>query len=219
MQYQVFLFDFDGTIADTKNLIVKSMTKTFLKHGLAKPIKEAIIAGMGIPLELEIMRLADNKLTPLENEQMMATFRWYSKELEAEYLALFPDIKEVIIALSAKVKLGIVTSKSGAVVKRQLEMLGLLQYFEAIVSSEMVKNYKPAKDTAILALEMLKLADPHSTLVIGDSTYDILMGKNAAMATCAVTWGAHSKTVLEEVGPTYMVDNPRSLLLLSQELE
>lgn len=212
MKYDIALFDFDGTIVDSEETVVEAILRTFRDVNFPLPTRENIIHGMGIPIEKEFSRLAERDLSEKEVAELLATFRAYIQEIEEDYLVLFPYMKELLVDLSEVARLAIVTSKASGPLKRQLQFLGVAEHFDVFVSADMVKNFKPAPETALVALEKLGVTSTESVLVIGDSTYDMLMGQNAGVATCAVTWGAHSAELLTEIAPTHMVDDPRDLL-------
>ena len=149
-----------------------------------------------------------------EFEELLSAFRKYYKAYEQENLTLFPQIKEVLQNLrhSGK-KLYVVSSKHSTALKRNLEFLEIASYFEGVIGSDQVENYKPAPDGVLYIVKQYGLST-HQTVMIGDAIFDIQMGKAAGVQTCAVTWGAHDAAELADQHPDFLIKQVDELLNL-----
>jgi phosphoglycolate phosphatase len=90
----------------------------------------------------------------------------------------------------------------------------MLHHFPTIVGSDQVLRYKPDPETVLLAAERMGIADLSSALVVGDATFDMLMGKAAGTRTCAALWGAHDEAELIRTSPDHVIRTPDELLSL-----
>lgn len=209
-----YLFDFDGTLADSGKTAVVATQKAFLDLGLAAPKKEAILGYMGIPIESSFVLLGAKDLPKADLNELFERFRAHYQANENEYVTLFPGVKDVLAQLvSAKKQLFVVSSKHSEALARNLEFLGIAKYITDLVGSDNVKNYKPAPDGIELLVERYTLAKTQSVM-IGDAIYDIEMGQNAQVKTAGALWGAHDPQAVIALDPTFALKDPKQLLTL-----
>ena len=130
----------------------------------------------------------------------------------------FVGVEEALKALKENgLKLGIVTSKREAMARRSLSCLGLLDYFDVIVTPEYTEKHKPQPDPLWKACELAGGIDPKNTIIVGDATYDILCGNSAGATTVAVSYSVIAPEVLKAANPHYTVDDLRELLQIIEE--
>lgn len=209
-----YLFDFDGTLADSGKTAVIATQNAFLDLGLLAPPKEAILGYMGIPIEKSFGLLGAKELTPAQLNELYERFRTHYQANESHYVALFPGIKEVLAKLvSAQKRLFVVSSKHSEALARNLEFLGIAEYITDLVGSDNVKNYKPAPDGIELLIDRYTLTKDQSVM-IGDAIYDIEMGQNAKVKTAGALWGAHAPEAVTALRPTFALNDPSQLLTL-----
>lgn len=208
-----YFFDFDGTLADSGQTAILATQAAFRDYDLAVPDEDAIAYFMGVPIEVSFKKLApDVEFTDYEFKALLAIFRSYYKQMENSNLTLFPHIEKVLKQLHDEGKqLFVVSSKHSAALIRNLEQLEIDQYFDAVLGSDQVKKFKPAPDGLLFLLKKYHL-DPNKSVMIGDAIFDLQMGQAAGVATCAVTWGTHSKKELVAQEPTFVVNKPKQLL-------
>ncbi|MCM0597342.1 HAD family hydrolase [Periweissella fabaria] len=208
-----YFFDFDGTLADSGQTAILATQAAFRDYDLAVPDEDAIAYFMGVPIEVSFKKLApDAEFTDYEFKALLAIFRSYYKQMESSNLTLFPHIEKVLKQLHDEGKqLFVVSSKHSAALIRNLEQLEIDQYFDAVLGSDQVKKFKPAPDGLLFLLKKYHL-DPNKSVMIGDAIFDLQMGQAAGVATCAVTWGTHSKKELVVQEPTFVVNKPKQLL-------
>ena len=196
---RLMVWDFDGTMADTAGSIVRTMKAAFLECHLPIPTDEAVCQTIGLPL-IESVR----QLSQADDETVQRTTNTY-RRIFAESgdvgIRLFPGIFEAIRHQhDTGCFVGIATSRSHVSVAALCEHLGLTPYLDGIVACEDVSRPKPAPDP-VLALCRLLNAPVEQTVVFGDTTFDMGMGRNAGSAHCVgVAWGNHTAEQLMEGG-------------------
>lgn len=212
MTLKLVLFDMDGTLLDSRWTIVTAMTVAYQALNLPPPEPEAIkhIVGLSLARALEVM---SPDLTPewrcAVGESYRTAYMALGKEAR-EHEPLFPGVLEAMDALDAAgVLLGVATGKSRAGLDAVLERHGLAQRFVTLQSGDGVPS-KPAPDMVLNALAATG-AEAADTVVIGDTAHDILMAKNAKVASVGVTWGFHTRDALAEAAPDAIVDDAAEL--------
>lgn len=206
MSIETILFDLDGTLIDTNELIHKSFEYTFDQYGYSFS-QEEILQFNGPPL---IKTFTD--INPDLAEDMLETYRKHNLEHHNDYAKLFPNVKETLEILQANGKrLGIVSAKMRSGVVLGLEVTGIKHFFDAIVAIDDVKNPKPHPEPVLKGLKGLS-GKPDSSLMVGDNYHDIESGKNAGLKTIAVGWSLKGEEYLQQFNPTYMIKDMRELL-------
>jgi pyrophosphatase PpaX len=196
------LYDFDGTLADSTELIMRSYRHTMATHLGAAPPDEDWLSGFGTPLEVQIRRFARSED---ESLAMLATYRGYQASHHDRMLRPFRGAVETVAALASRgVRLAIVTSKHREATLRGIELCGLLDHFREIVTPEDVLWPKPHPEPVLRALERLEV-EPGEALFVGDSPHDIVAGRAAGTSTAAALWGPFPRAALEEAGPDHFL--------------
>lgn len=205
------LFDLDGTLLDTNELIYKSFDYTF-KEGLNLNIsKDKITSFYGQPLEDAFKNYSDKNE---EINKLIRMYREYNENIHDNMCYAFDEVLELLTELKNKdIKIGIVTSKRSSLAKRGMKIAGILKYMDVIVTPECTENHKPSKDPAIYALGKLGVK-PNEAIMVGDSHFDLICGRDAGCITCGVKYTSLDIKRLEEVNPDYFVDSPKGILEL-----
>lgn len=200
LRRRLIAWDFDGTIADTSSGIVRTMTETFRRMGYELPSEEAICATIGLPLIESIRRLAGLN-EAAEAEAAARLYHVLFEEVGTRAIALFPGIAEEIRREhECGYYVAIATSRGHDSVERLCRSLGIRECIDYIVACEDVSTHKPEPEPVFLLNQMTRTR-PSETTVVGDTNYDILMGKNAgAGCLIGVGWGNHTPQVLHEAG-------------------
>ena len=210
-KYAKLLFDFDGTLVDSRQASIEATQKTFVEFGLSPPASANILHHMGIPIEQSFPLMGGASYPTRRHAELLNRFREIYGPICDVTTTIFDGIPEQLENFkAASIPLAIVTSKKSAVTLRTLSHIGLTHFFAVVVGSDHVVNYKPHPEPAMLAAERLQGASGH-VLVIGDAASDIEMGKAAGFETCAVTWGAHTRPQLTNANPTHLIDAPDQL--------
>ena len=209
---KAILFDFDGTLADTAPGIILTMRETFKTMGLPVPDDEAIRQTIGLQL-IDGVRILGN-FSDEDAERGVKTYRSLFPTFELNHITLFPEVAEGIAELSRRgVRLAICTSRGRESLRRILSRYGLWESFETAVTASDNLPPKPAPDPVLALLDRMGLG-ADEVLVIGDTTFDILMGSRAGCRTVAVTYGNHTVEQLERVSPSHMISHFSELLPL-----
>ena len=210
---RLYIFDFDGTLGDSRGLIVKTMMDTFDKMGIERPSTEACIGTIGLPLDQCFAVSAH-----LDAEQSEACAEVYRKIFKINNVPgavqPFPDVVETLKRLHEDGNvLAIASSRRHESLDGLVADFGITNLFTAIVGADDVVNAKPNPVPVNLILTRLHF-EPQQALVIGDAPYDILMGRNAGTKTCAVTWGNGTREELLAVHPDIMIDHFADVLTI-----
>ncbi|MBE3553558.1 MAG: pyrophosphatase PpaX [Thermicanus sp.] len=213
MKYNTFLFDLDGTLLDTNELILQSFLYTLNRFYPGKYTREEILPVMGKPL-LEQMRL----FGPERAEELVRVYREYNLAMHDALIREFPHVSQTVKELFLRgAKLGVVTSKQRLTTLMGLRYFGLENYFSAIITMEDVKAHKPHPEPVLTALERLK-AEKEEALMIGDSTFDLDAAHAAGVDAAAVAWSLKPLELLRSCNPEYILHDIRELLHLATPL-
>ena len=212
---QNFLFDFDGTIADSGDAATLATQACFKDFDLEVPTAETVRYYMGVPIEIFIPELVEKQGKHYSAEQfetMYDSFRSHYGEIEQETTTLFPQMKDTLTALkNAGKKLFIVSSKASTSLKRNLKALGIADLFDDLIGSDQVDHYKPAPDGVLMVVEKYHL-DKNESVMIGDAKYDLQMGKAAGVKTCGCLWDTFDAQLLKAENPDFLLEKPAELL-------
>ena len=144
--YKNIIFDFDGTIADSKKCSLIATKKAFSDYGLEEPSDSQIEYYMGIPIEKSFDLMSSVELNEKEHNELISLFRKNYKETESTYLEMYDHMLTQLEALHQKAKLFVVSSKKTDVLKRNLKILKIEHLFLEVIGSDKVKEYKPSPD-------------------------------------------------------------------------
>lgn len=209
--YEGILFDLDGTLVDSLELILSSYRYTMSKHLGREMPDEAWLNTMGKPLKVQLQSLAESP------EQLEAMFQTYIAHNEANHRRLirpFPGMKEAVTALRrAGYRLAVVTSKIKDHTLRELRTCELEGLFDGLVSASDVKRPKPDPEPVILGLRSIGIA-ASDALLVGDSLFDLLSARAAGVDTAAALWGPFDRIRLAPGKPDYWLDDVSGLLSL-----
>ena len=214
MDIRLIIFDFDGTIGDTRRNVVVTMQQTLAELNLPERSEEACAATIGIPLE-DCFRQLQPDVAEEVILQCAATYRRIF-EINKERMRPqpFPHVAETLKILHEQgVQMTVATSRGLESVKDLLTGMGLIQYFDYLLGADSVTKHKPDPEPVLMTLRDMNV-DASQALVVGDMPVDILMGSRAGCKTCGVTYGNASKEELQEAGADYIIDDIKLLLEL-----
>lgn len=210
--YKVIALDFDGTTACTIPAIYHSARKMLELHGYSVD-KQVVYDNFGLALPFAFRCFAgDDTIDDATIEQMIVEYNNIYKEEGERLIELFEGVPETLRKLKeAGLTIVIASNNIRPVLDRLTRSLGIDQYIDDIVSVEDVENVKPAPD---IALEVMRRynAKGEEVLVVGDSTFDMDMGRGAGCHLCGVTYGSHTPEMLRETGARYMIDHFSELI-------
>jgi pyrophosphatase PpaX len=200
------LFDFDGTVVDTVELIRESHRHA-TRQVLGVELDDAkLVANVGIPLMDQMVAFSEQHA-----EELLRVYRQWNHRHTEELIKEYPGVGELLGALRAAGRpLGIVTSKARPVADLAFDVLPLRDYFDVIVTTEDTDRHKPAPDPVLHALSSLDARAEHAVMV-GDAPFDLQAGAAAGCSTIAVTWGFFDRETLSVLGPDAVVDDVSEL--------
>jgi phosphoglycolate phosphatase len=199
---RLVVFDCDGTLVDSQHMIVAAMAHAFEAHGLAPLPRARVLSIVGLSLDEALFALIpdeDAGRRRLITEGYKEAFHHLRGRPDLAE-PLFPGTREAIEALAARpdTVLGIATGKSQRGLRHMLEMHGLVHHFVTLQTADDAPS-KPHPQMLQQAMREAG-AEPSSTVLLGDTTYDILMATAAGAHAFGVDWGYHPASELDEAG-------------------
>lgn len=216
LRFELVIFDCDGTLVDSRANIARVMNMALLEEGLAEAMPVERIGGVvGLSLP-EAVRVLLPTADEARRQEVILRYKAHYKRLaDAGELRdpLFPGVVEVLERLQHHgVLLAMATGKSMRGVERTLNDHGLGKYFSWLKSADCAPSKPhPGMVEQILAASGIS---PPRVLMVGDTEYDILMGRHAGVVTCAVTYGCHPPERLARAAPHHWVQQMAELLPL-----
>jgi len=205
------LYDFDGTLADSTDLIMRCYRHTMATHLGSVPPDEDWLSGFGMTLESQLGRFARSTDEALA---MLDTYRDYQNTIHDDLLRPFPGAAETVAELDRRgYRLAIVTSKHRRAAMRGIELCGIVSHFDVIVTPEDVREPKPHPEPVLFALDKLGVR-AEEALFVGDSPHDVAAGRAAGTRTAAALWGPFGREALERAGPDALLHAQHDVLSL-----
>lgn len=204
------VWDFDGTIADTREVILNSFGDVFSERGLGTLDPAAARATIGVPLVDAFARLLGTR-DPVLLGELVGEYRRFFAARVAEEAVVFPGVAELIEAsVAAGVTAAIATSRGRASLTDMLDRFGIGEVFTHVFAAEDVHHPKPHPEM-VQRIQQLAGVAPDASVVIGDTWFDIEMGNRAGARTVAVTWGNEPAESLRDAHPDHVVDTVAAL--------
>lgn len=206
-----FLFDLDGTLLDSVDLILRSYKYMLNQYRGFSGTDEMWLRGLGTPLTSQLKQFTQD---PQEVAAMIETYREYNHAHHDSLAKPYPGTVEEVRHLDALGKtIGIVTSKYRRGTMMGLKLMGIEACVDFVVPADEVTNPKPHPEPVLRALELAK-AKAHEAVFIGDSRHDMECGRAAGVKIAAVLWGPFDRAHLEDLKPDYWLERPADLRLL-----
>ena len=212
MNIKLIIFDFDGTIMDTKNTIIVAKQETLRQMELEVADEQTCANTIGMSAKIGFQKLCPELSEDMINLCVKRYREIFDEIKKVVPPVLFPDMVETLNKLKKKgIVCTIATSRGRNSLIEFLESMGIMKYFSYILAAEdtafLMPNAEPVKKTLVDLSYSCE-----NTLVVGDMPFDIIMGKNAGVYTCGVTYGVSDKNSLLEVGADWIIDNISDLL-------
>ncbi|WP_411348644.1 pyrophosphatase PpaX [Paenibacillus sp. WLX2291] len=201
------LFDLDGTIVDTNELIISSFISVMNHPDVLPLTREQIIPHMGLTLEQQLRTFSGQD----DVTSLVTAYREYSSIHHDAMVAPFPEVNIVLSRLQAEgLKLGVVTTKIRATTEKVLKLFELDQYMQVIITLDDVEHPKPHAQPIERALEALG-SSPETTLMVGDSPADLKSAEAAGVRSAGVAWSLKGEEELSKYKPTYILQQMSDL--------
>lgn len=204
------LFDFDGTIMNTNEVIIQSWQHTFRTITGSEVPVEKILATLGEPLELTMSKFFPD--IPVQTG--LDIYRSWHHEKFTELIRLFPGIHGLLEDLKERsYKMGLVTSRLKLTTMQGVNKFGLDKYFDYILTADDTDKHKPDSAPILIVLDKIG-AKPEESIMVGDTMFDILCARNAGVKSVLVDWTI-AVTENQKTGsdaPDYIIKKPAELL-------
>lgn len=209
MKFSGLLFDLDGTILDTTNLIIQSFQHTFQVHYNRHILPQEVHRFFG-----KTLRAAMEALGPDKVDELVKTYREFNLTHHDELTSTFSGMRETLEQLNtAGLPMAIVTSKTSETAIRGLKLFDMYQYFQVVIGANECNKHKPEAEPVEKALTKLGLS-ASACLMIGDSPFDLISAHKAGVQTAAVCWTHVAWEELVNENPTYILEKPQDLISL-----
>ena len=203
------LFDLDGTLVDSIELILGSARYAFVGFAGHIPTDDEWRVGIGRPLQKVLLEYSNGD--EVEAERLLGRYREYQLEHHDRLLRAYDGVVDTLRTLAAKGHpMAIVTSKSDWLAQRALDFVGIGDLFGALVGCDTCVNHKPHPEPVERALALLG-EEASNALFVGDSPHDIQSGVAAGVYTVGATWGAFSRAEMLASGADVVIDDITAL--------
>lgn len=212
MKPRIIIFDFDGTLGDTRKNIVMTLQATMRERGLEVRSESECAQTIGLTL-LDSFRAMYPTMSHAEAEACVSHYRAiFYRSIEESIPQLFEGVRPTLERLSELgVVMTIASSRSSPSLLLFIRSMGIEHHFSLVLGSDSVENHKPHPEAVIQSLEKLGFS-PSEALVVGDMPVDILMARNASTRSVGVSYGNATREELEAAGADYVIDNLSELL-------
>ena len=209
---KLVIFDFDGTLADTKENIILTFQMTMKELGVEIKSRQECAATIGLTLE-DAFKVLYPGMAAEKYALLRDTYRRIFKENRKILVpGLFPEVMETLEELRRRGYLmSIASSRQSPSLHSFLEDMKIAHLFEYAVGGDNVEHPKPAPDAVLQILRHYNLS-AEEAFVVGDMPFDINMATNAGVKSCGVTWGNADAAQLKESGANYIIDKMSQLL-------
>ena len=209
------LFDLDGTLIDSIELILNSARYAFTSLDRMCPSDSEWLTGVGIPLPTMFRRYARDEA---DLEVLIRAYREYQMANHDRLVRCYDAVADALTELQQRGhQIGVVTSKSDALAMRGLATSGILGFMDVIVGCDSSTRHKPDPEPVRLALEQLG-REPHEAVFVGDSVHDMEAGNAAGVITIAALWGPFDRQTLQVSKPRHYLESIGGLAALLEEL-
>lgn len=208
---RLIILDFDGTLADTQPIIIASIQHTLRELHLPPKTDAECRTIIGLPLRECFITLCG--VDDATAERCADVYRRVFDELNTDgTVRLFPHVLDTLRTLHDRgLLLAICSSRGRPTLEGFVKTFHLESYVSMVVSANDVQHHKPHPEPVLKILTSLGV-EPQNALVVGDASYDILMGRNADCRTCGVTYGNQSVADLRAAGADCLIDDFAELL-------
>lgn len=218
MTRKLIIFDFDGTLGDTRKNIVTTMQMTIAELQLPRRSDNECASTIGLPL-VGCFKAMFPDLQAEQLQRCADTYRRiFSENLQTIKPQAFPHVVNTLFILKEQgFTITIASSRSHASLTELTKDMGISDCISYLIGADDVEKAKPHPEPVLKTLAAMKF-EASETLVVGDMAVDILMGVNAGTKTCGVTWGNGTRKELQEAGADYIIDSMEELIEIANEI-
>lgn len=211
MNTRVIIFDFDGTLADTREAIITAKQETSRQLGLSIASEQEYASTIGLATKVGFHVIYPD-LSDSILDLCVSTYRKLFDEIREQHPPVyFPGTDKVLARLKEKnILCTIATARNSATLHEMLRSWKLDVWFPYILCAEDTVHLKPHPEPVLKTLEHFS-CPPEQALVVGDMPVDIGMGKGAGTCTCGVTYGNSDRDALLRAGADFIIDSIEEL--------
>ncbi|UOQ51416.1 HAD family hydrolase [Hymenobacter cellulosivorans] len=214
MPYSLFLFDYDGTLCDTRQAILHGFERTFEHYQVPQPAPETVYSMIGRGLVLgQMLHELRPELSAAELEEWVITYRRiYAREAEP-LVTPFPGAYDLFAQLTARgVLIGVLSNKGAAVLEASLAQQGLLPFVALVIGDGTMPEKQLAKKPDPMVFHEVVLprfpeVPTDRILMVGDTTADLQFARNSRIDSCWVTFGFGDDDQCRALHPTHTVSH------------
>ena len=196
------LFDLDGTLADTEDVIVKSFKHIHKKFNNKELSKKEILKTFGEPLKETLKRDFKEELEVVLEEYVV-----FHRDIFHDHLKPHKNAIETVKTLHEEgYSLGVVTSRLSDTAVEILEIFEIKKYFQSVIAVDNTENHKPHPEPLMKAIQQMK-GDTDSSTYIGDTRFDIECAKNANVKSVLVGWSHHAEEEEDKIAPDFIIND------------
>jgi pyrophosphatase PpaX len=197
------LFDLDGTLVDTIELLLASMRHAFADRAGRAPTTDEWVAGIGTPLATQFRPFSTDER---DLQGLIDRYRNFQRAHHDGLTRCYDGVVDTVRLLWERGHpLAVVTSKANDIAHRSIVHVGLAPYFPIVVGVESTERHKPDPEPVHFALAQLGVG-PAGAVFVGDSPHDIAAGNAAGVVTIAALWGPFSRQTLDRARPRHVID-------------
>jgi beta-phosphoglucomutase len=208
--FEAIIFDWDGTLADTKEVILASF------HGALREIvnfdvsDEFIERRIGVGAAWTFKEILESKKLHVDEDviKRLVEVKVRVAVEQADQVKLFPGAKDLLESLNGKIKMGLASMNNRQVIDRLLSLLGVAKFFSVIVTVDEVSKSKPDPEIFLKTAQKLG-SKPNNCVVLEDSIFGVEASKAGGMRCIAITQGAYSAVELAKASPDLIVSSLR----------
>jgi len=209
---QLVIFDLDGTLIDSREDLIQSVNAMLRHFKRAELPGEVVASYVGDGAPMLVRRALGDPKDEHFFKQALEYFLSYYRQHKLDHTTVYPGIREALERLQSNGrgrKLAVLSNKPVKPSRAILEALQLAKFFVRIYGGNSFETKKP-DPLGVRTILAETATRPENAMIVGDSSIDVLTGRNAGIATCGVTYGFAPHTLCE-VPPDVVVENPKDL--------
>lgn len=218
MKPKLIIFDFDGTLGDTRQNIIITMQRTMQRVGLPVKSDSECASTIGLTLENSFKTMYPDVDAAMAERCVDAYREIFMESVEELIPQLFPGVSDTLASLDKMgIKMSVASSRQSQSLLLFLERMGVAQYFPYVLGSDNVVKHKPDPEPVLKTLRELDYS-PSEVIVVGDMPVDVAMAHGADVRAIAVTFGNATREELVESNADYIIDDFTKILEIVETL-
>lgn len=218
MKPKLIIFDFDGTLGDTRQNIIITMQRTMQRVGL--PVKSDLecASTIGLTLEDSFKKMYPDVDAAMAVRCVDAYREIFMESVEELIPQLFPGVSDTLACLDAMgIKMSVASSRQSQSLLLFLDSMGIIKYFPYVLGADNVVKHKPDPEPVLKTLRELDYS-PSEVIVVGDMPVDVAMAHGSDVRAIAVTFGNATREELVESNADYIIDDFTKILEIVETL-